>query len=616
MPHWLLERSGLVVALGWVNGAFGGQLRPLSYLTIILLMAQPYLLLRLARHFCPVNSGLSVAALVAGAATSALFVAAPDPPIPNHTLIALALTFVVFDGYAAALFIRGAFSAEPNLRRRLRFAAAGSGLLALALLAAGLVAVFPAAGPWISPVSPFVSLLAVVSYYLAFAPPGWIKEGWENLSLAGQVVPLLLVSAATTGAFTAGVITVQLREVASDPSARTSAEVFQAIEAATRSSVGLALAVTVLLSLAAALVATRLFRPLGGLSAAAIALAERDYNARVAETGAADLRAVAREFNRMADALAANEAQLRQRARELRAANQKLGALNETLERRVEERTAEVEARAAELARSNADLVQFAYVASHDLQEPLRVVGSYAQLLGRRYQGQLDESADKYIGYLVDAANRMQRLINDLLAYSRVGTRGAEFASVDCERLFEEVVANLSEAIKEADAVVTHDPLPVVEGDGTQLSRVFQNLVGNAIKFRQAPGVRVHVGVEENDGQWIFTVRDNGIGIDPEYFDRVFVIFQRLHTSDEYPGSGMGLAITKRIVERHGGRIWVESEAGKGSAFSFTLPTAAEPAPETPVTEPVSTGHGAALAFSGQAVGASINGRLTEKESV
>ena len=226
----------------------------------------------------------------------------------------------------------------------------------------------------------------------------------------------------------------------------------------------------------------------------------------------------------------------------------------------------------AELARSNADLQQFAYVASHDLKEPLRMVASYTQLLARRYKGKLDSDADEFIRYAVDGANRMQWLINDLLAYSRVTSQDQVLEEVDCDGVLEEVLSDLGVAIEESRAVVTHDPLPRVMADRGQLVQLFQNLIGNAIKFHGEKPPRVHVSAERKPGDWLFTVRDNGVGLDPEYAERIFVIFQRLHGREEYPGTGIGLAICKKVVERHGGRIWVVSQIGQGATFYFTLP--------------------------------------------
>jgi PAS domain S-box-containing protein len=231
----------------------------------------------------------------------------------------------------------------------------------------------------------------------------------------------------------------------------------------------------------------------------------------------------------------------------------------------------QLRATAADLARSNAELEQFAYVASHDLQEPLRMVASYTQLLARRYAGKLDSDADDFIGFAVEGARRMQDLINDLLAYSRVGTRPLQLQPVDIQRLAGEVVSDLHAAIDEAGASVSYDGLPIVRGDPTQLRQLFQNLVANAVKFRGERPPQVRITAERHDQSWQLGVHDNGIGIQPQYLERIFVLFQRLHTRAEYPGTGIGLAICRKIVERHGGRIWVESDPGQGATFWFTL---------------------------------------------
>ena len=227
---------------------------------------------------------------------------------------------------------------------------------------------------------------------------------------------------------------------------------------------------------------------------------------------------------------------------------------------------------ADDLARSNRDLEQFAYVASHDLQEPLRAVSGYLQLLERRYKDRLDKDANEFIQFAVNGAGRMQQLITDLLAYSRVGTRGHKLETTDCNEVLRAVLANLEIAIAESGAAVTHDPLPTVRGDRGQLVQLFQNLIGNAIKFRGPEPPRVVVTVKAQHGEWQFVVGDNGIGIEPQFFDRIFEVFQRLHGREEYSGTGIGLSICKRIVEQHGGRIWVESKPGPGSTFHFTIP--------------------------------------------
>lgn len=224
------------------------------------------------------------------------------------------------------------------------------------------------------------------------------------------------------------------------------------------------------------------------------------------------------------------------------------------------------------LMHSNKELEEFAYVASHDLQEPLRMVSSYLQLLQRRYEGKLDEKADRFIAYAVDGATRMKKLINALLGYSRVGSKGGPFAIVDCAEVLNQVLKTLSLAIQDGQAKVTFDKLPEVMGDAVQFGQLFQNLIGNAVKFRREDLLLIHVGAEKTDDAWVFSVKDNGIGIEKEYSERIFSIFQRLHTKDEYEGTGIGLAVCKKIVDRHGGRIWLESELDKGTTFYFSIP--------------------------------------------
>jgi light-regulated signal transduction histidine kinase (bacteriophytochrome) len=232
-----------------------------------------------------------------------------------------------------------------------------------------------------------------------------------------------------------------------------------------------------------------------------------------------------------------------------------------------------LKAQAGELERSNADLEQFAFVASHDLQEPLRNVTSCVQLLSKRYKGNLGPDADQFMSYALESVQRMRDLINDLLTYSRVGTQGKAFEPTNCEEALDRVLANLASTIAQTGAVLTRDPLPVINGDPSQLAQVFQNLISNATKFhRKGQPPTIHVSATEDQYQWTFSIKDNGIGIEPQYLERIFMVFQRLHQKTEYAGTGIGLAIVKKIVDRHGGKIWVESEPGAGTTFYFTIP--------------------------------------------
>jgi len=258
---------------------------------------------------------------------------------------------------------------------------------------------------------------------------------------------------------------------------------------------------------------------------------------------------------------------VKQRTAELITANKQLqGEITERKQAEVEIKQFNIE-----LNRSNEDLEQFAYVASHDLQEPLRMISSYTQLLERRYKDKLDEDANDFINFAVDGANRMQKLINDLLDFSRVKTRGELFKEVDSHAMLGSALSNLRVLIAETNTLVTNDNLPKISADKSQFVRIFQNLIDNAIKFHRKESPRIHVSAQEKEDEWLFSVRDNGIGIDKQFQERIFTIFQTLHGKEEYPGTGIGLAICKRIVQRHGGKIWFESEQGKETTFYFTI---------------------------------------------
>lgn len=252
--------------------------------------------------------------------------------------------------------------------------------------------------------------------------------------------------------------------------------------------------------------------------------------------------------------------ELQSTARELQESNKELMRAQENLEELI-----------AQLKISNKELEQFAYVASHDLQEPLRMVTSFTQLLERRYKGKLDADAEDYIEFIVEGSQRMKDLIDDLLVFSRLKTQVQEFESVSVEIILDDVLSNLKTSIKENDVKITYDPLPTLMGDPFQIMQLFQNLISNAIKFHGDEQPQIHISARKSGDKWLFAVNDNGIGIDPEHQEYIFNIFRRLHTRDEYEGTGIGLSICKKIVERHGGQIWVESELEKGSTFYFTL---------------------------------------------
>ncbi len=256
---------------------------------------------------------------------------------------------------------------------------------------------------------------------------------------------------------------------------------------------------------------------------------------------------------------------------ELKELHQRIAEL-EKLESERKHAEEELKGTLEDLERSNKELEQFAYMASHDLQEPLRMVTSYVQLLEQRYKDKLDSDANEFIAYAVDGAGRMQSMINDLLDYSRVGTTGKTFEKTHFARALSQAIINLHGAMEESSAVITKKNLPTIKADESQLIQLFQNLIDNAIKFRGKEPSRIHIAAKKKGKEWLFSVQDNGIGIDPQYAERIFVIFQRLHNRKKYSGTGIGLAICKRIAERHGGRIWVESEPGKGSTFFFTIP--------------------------------------------
>jgi signal transduction histidine kinase len=298
-----------------------------------------------------------------------------------------------------------------------------------------------------------------------------------------------------------------------------------------------------------------ILNPLGALGAETRFVRSGALDHPVVVPGPTEVQELASDVEGMRHALVEQLAAVEQASAEIDAARQQL------------------ETQAENLARSNRDLEQFAYVASHDLQEPLRKVASFCQLLESRYAGQLDERADQYIAFAVDGAKRMQQLINDLLAFSRVGRAERTMADVDLQACLDGAAGNLAIGVEEADATLTADPLPHVPGDATLLTQLLQNMIANAIKFRSDEPPQIHITAQDHGDHWEFACSDNGLGIEPQYADRIFVIFQRLHSKDTYSGTGIGLALCKRIVEHHGGQIWLDTTVTRGATFRWTLPT-------------------------------------------
>jgi len=317
------------------------------------------------------------------------------------------------------------------------------------------------------------------------------------------------------------------------------------------------------------LVSRSVTRPIARLRRGTELVARGRLDERINSNATDEIGDLAREFDRMTGTL-----------REVTVSRDELAAEVERrrqVEAALAARNAELHELTGKLARSNEDLGMFAYAASHDLQEPLRAVAGFVQLLEKRYQPLLDDRGRQYIAMTVEATQRMQTLIHGLLDYSRVTTRGKPLTATDTGSVLDVALGNLRVAMADSHATVTHDTMPTVNADELQMTQLFQNLIGNALKFRGTTAPQIHIGAQRLDGHWEFSVRDNGIGIAPEYAERVFVIFQRLHTRQEYPGTGLGLALCKKIVERHGGRIWVESQPGAGATFRFTIPDGDQP---------------------------------------
>lgn len=559
--------------------ATGLQLPWLLRLGAVAVLAQPYLLLRLVRYLRPVPRLLyrgAVLAMIASWVLVLIFQGEFPPPV----LLLIIAYFVAIDGYAVLAFFRGGSASTGVVRHRLTFAAAGSGLLVAALFLVGVRLVLPdpsVARNILTPLIQVAAILSTLAYYLAFASPRWLRQMWqmlelkqyleeirslENRTVAGMIdllhqsvaramdtdmivvalwddtaqvlEPQRTVRNVSPADFDAdGVVWQAWRD--RTPVARqqryltgADAQVMQKLDAET-------LFVVPLITSDRAIGLVMVFLRFGSLFV--------DDDLRLLEIYAQQTVTMLENFEMV----------------------EKLHHQAEALELKVQERT-------KALQRSNDELRQFAYIASHDLQEPLRTVSNYLQLIESRYPDKLDDAGREFIAFAVDGAVRMKNLINALLTYSRIDSRERKITLVDCQKVVDEVQRLLEATIKEAEADITIDNMPKIRADEQLLVQLFQNLISNAIKYHGTEKPKIQVSAVRDKNFWRFSVQDNGIGIEPQYMERIFVIFQRLHLQTEYPGTGIGLAICKKVVELHGGRIWVESEAGKGTTFLFTLP--------------------------------------------
>jgi signal transduction histidine kinase len=571
---FLCLSAGTIIQL--IRSVTGLELELLSRISTLALLAQPFLLLRLVRYFGAVPPLLYRAAII-GMVISWIGLLIAGEPLPPAYALAMVAYFVVIDGYAILAFVRGAFSSSGVTRHRLRFAALGSALLVLILIVAGIRTVFPAfleSTLWLLQV---LAILCALSYYLGFAPPRFLRQAWQLEELRNFLRGVQTLRTTTTAnvvdrlhlavkrSMETSAVAVVLNQndrlvlqPISDTPTLQDINLDGVVQRVWREQIPLA--VTQSSRLDSADKRMMEAQNADALMIVPISTGERNLGLLMVflEHGSLfmdddlDLLLI---FAQQKAILLQNHLMLE---------DMRLRA--EDLEEKVQERT-------AALQRSNDDLRRFAYVASHDLQEPLRTVSLYLQLIEKRYPDKLDEDGREFIAFAVDGATRMKDLIDALLMYSRIESKPRNFTQVDTQAIVDEVCKLLEASINEAEATLTVDhPLPQIKADEQLMLQLFQNLISNAIKYRSDRRPEIHIGASRENGHWVFCVRDNGIGIEPQYLDRIFVIFQRLHDRSTYPGTGIGLAVAKRTVELHGGKIWAESEVGKGTTFYFSIP--------------------------------------------
>lgn len=556
----------------------GGGIFSLTVLAQIPLIAQPYLTIRIVRYFRDVPEWIYWGALGGMLVTWALLLLGGL----DDAIWPLMIYFAVVNGYAVMALVTGALTSNGVVRNRIQFAAAGSSLLVCALLLGGVNTLFPDAREHtLTPIRLFI-IMSALAFYLGFTPPRWLRYTWKHAELRNYLQSIQMSSdrslggmlaelygAATRGMGT-GVVLVKAalwdegseRLILQNTPHHTSAPSDAHLDAMLRQVWVNQKELAIDISRGVTDEERRLLAVLNAETLIIVPITAYDHPLGV-------LMVALKHTSLFIDGdmrLLAIFAQ--QMAVQLHYYNMidMLSRRNESLEQIVNMRT-------ADLRRSNEELKMLAYVASHDLQEPLRTIGSYLQLIEKNYKDKLDDEGREFIEFAVDGASRMKELIQDVLTYSRLETAKQSFTTVDTQKLVDEIIRSLETAINESGAIITTDPLPKIHADRRLIGQLLQNLISNAIKYRSADRTPdVFVGIKETPDHWQFSIRDNGIGIEPQYLEQIFIIFRRLHYREAYQGTGIGLAVCKKAVELHGGRIWAESVYHEGSTFYFTIP--------------------------------------------
>lgn len=563
-----------------IRGLTGLPLPWLSSLAQLALIAEPFLLISLVNYFDDVPR-IIYRGVLAGMVISlgiVIVVGAPLPVLPTLLVVAY---FVLGNGYAVLAFITGAFSSVGVVRQRLRFAAAGSALLVLVFIIIGINVVVRDSVIITTPFLQFISIASAVAFYLGFAPPNWLRLSWKHAELRSYLQQLPRsdertieniiepLYRAVTRVMGTNVVAVRValwdensqqlvfQNSSKQPEPTTDFYFSTVFQKVWQQQSPMAIYKTDNLTPEY----KRLLETFNTESLVTVPIATHEHTLGLLIILLEHASLFVSDDLRLLSIFAQQTA--------LQLENfmlvERLYQQTEDLEKIVAERT-------AALQRSNEELKLFAYVASHDLQEPLRTISSYLQLIENRYNDKLDDDGREFIAFAVDGAVRMKALISDVLIYSRLETEANKFAVLDFQEVLDEVCKLLEVQINESSAVITSDPLPKVRADRRLILQLFQNLISNALKYRSENPPEIHIGVTQKKGQWVFAMRDNGIGIEPQYLEQIFIVFRRLHGRTKYEGTGIGLAICKKAVELHHGRIWAESEPGKGSTFYFTIP--------------------------------------------